>query len=248
MAYICLNTIYCFPEIWNKASGKSEIEDYRHSGIYQFVVRTLTARRWGVMAYPHCFFFGIKEDQFNSYEGCSMDEFEIPREGRARWKSLMQRNDGCVAGKHVYGKLPFDDFLALEHPAEHEPGPSDVDIVRSVLCLKGLPVELALDIMELADYTPKHRLNVSRDPLHPSNREELNQYLTFCWLLLVRCDMIAKEVGRKIDWRVAVTRCIETLWDCRVFDCWDAGHRKRKKGMVKMEWVDADHDYTWVFK
>lgn len=166
MAYICLNTIHCFPEIWDKASGKVEMEDYRHSGIYQFVVRHLTARWRGVLAYPHRFFFGIKEGQFNNTK-----EFQIPREGRPQWKPLIQK-DGRIEGKHVYGKLPFDEFLALEYPAEHEPGLSDVDIVRNVLCWKGLPVELALDIMDFADYTPKQRLKVSRDPFHPSRRAE----------------------------------------------------------------------------
>lgn len=121
-------------------------------------------------------------------------------------------------GKYVYGKLPFDELLALEHPTEHESGLSDVDIVRNVLCSKGFPAEMALDIMESADYIPKRRLKVSRDPFHPSNIEEPNQYLKYCWQLLVRCDMISKEVGRKIDWREAVTRCIETLWDIRDFD------------------------------
>lgn len=91
----------------------------------------------------------------------------------------MQR-DGRIEGKHVYGKLPFDEFLVLERPSEHEPAGSDVAIVRNVLCSKGLPVELALDIIEFADYTPTQGLNVSRDPFHPSNRDELHRYLKYC--------------------------------------------------------------------
>lgn len=240
MAYICLNTIYCFPEIWDKASGNVEMEDYRHTGVYQFVVRDLTSLWLGVLAYPHRYFFGIKEGQFNG-TGC----LRVRRDLRSQWKMPFIQQDGSIRGKYVYGKLPFDEFLALEYPSEHVPGFSDVIIVRSLLCSRGIPMELALAIMDFADYTPKQRLKVPRDPFHPSNRDELNKYLTFCWLVLVRCDMIAKEVGRQIDWREAVTRCVDTIWDHRRFSRYEEMSKRETKGMVKM--VYYDDCYTWEF-
>lgn len=134
-------------------------------------------------------------------QSTSWDGFYIRKEARSHFTTQFTVNlqrDGRIEGRHVYGKLPFDEFPALEQPSGHEPGRSDVDIVRDVLCSKGLPDELVLDIMEFPDYTPAQRLNVSGDPFHPSSRDELHQYLKYCWQLLVRRDMIAKEVGRSI--------------------------------------------------
>lgn len=216
MAYICLNTIHCFPELWDNVSGKATKEDYRHSRIYQFMVRNLTSQWRSILVYPHRFFFGITEHQA---ELQPKNEFMVRREEwrpHFPWRRFDRGNPSLkLEGRYVYGTLPFDEFIDLEWHDDYLPGPFDVDIVRHVLCLKGLPVELALEIMAFADYTPKQRLKVLRDPFHPSNREELNQYLKYCWQLLVRCDVVAKEVGKKIDWEQAVARCMNTLWDDR---------------------------------
>jgi hypothetical protein len=58
----------------------------------------------------------------------------------------------------------------------------------------GLPVELALDIMELVGYEPKRRLKIEHDPLHLEDREELAQYLKYRWQILDRCDTTPNEV------------------------------------------------------
>lgn len=81
-----------------------------------------------------------------------------------------------------------------------------------MLCFKGLPIELALDVMELAGYEAKRRLNIPHDPLHPYNRKELAQYLKYCWQLLVRCDMMAKALDMKIPWKVLISSSIVRLW------------------------------------
>lgn len=188
MAYICLNTIQCFPKLWDRASGKIEKSDYRNSRTYQLLVKTLTQpgdSYSAVVTYPHRRFFGIGEDHDHVYR------------------------------KHVYGREPFHRFLALECLIEDEHSILDTDQVRSMLCFKGLPVELALDIMEFADYTPKRRLNVPHDPFHPSNRNELDRYIKYCWQLLVRCDMMARELDMKINWEDQVTYCICQLWEAR---------------------------------
>lgn len=89
-------------------------------------------------------------------------------------------------------------------PTEYLPASDDVDLVRWMLCRKGLPVELALDVMELAGYEAP--LRVPHDPFHPSNRNELARYLKYCWQILVRCDMLAKALGVSLRWQVLVAR------------------------------------------
>lgn len=58
MVYICLSTIHFFSDVWNKVSGKMEMGDYRHSGIYLFLAPDMRAPRSGILAYPHRLFFG----------------------------------------------------------------------------------------------------------------------------------------------------------------------------------------------
>lgn len=69
-------------------------------------------------------------------------------------------------------------------------------------------MELALNVMELAGYEPKRRLNNPHDPLYPCNRKELAQYLKYCWQILVRCDMMAKALDIEIPWK-------DRLWQHR---------------------------------
>lgn len=182
------------------------------------MVRNVTqqCRTSEVATYPHRRFFGIEDDQFRG-----SDYFCIKDQGH--WLRLGPHANkyGYVHGKHVYGKVPFHDFLTLECPTTHEPAVLDIDQVRSILCSKGLPIELAFDVMEFADYTPKWRLNVPHDPFHPSNREELDRYLKYCWQLVVRCDVVAKGLSMKIYWEDLVTDCISQLWEAR-----ESNHRK----------------------
>lgn len=62
--------------------------------------------------------------------------------------------------------------------------------------------------MELAGYEHFGRLNEPHDPLHPSNREELGRYFTYCWRVLVNCDMMAKALGMKLPWEELLGDCI----------------------------------------
>jgi hypothetical protein len=94
---------------------------------------------------------------------------------------------------------------------------SDTSRVKGILCEMGLPVELALDIMELAGYERKRRLKIEHDPLHLENREELAQYLKNCWQILIRCDMMASEVVLDIPWYDEVAGCSVDLIDSK--DC-----------------------------
>lgn len=127
---------------------------------------------------------------------------------------------GTIKQSH-YGLLPIDDFLTLENASlPYMPNASDVDAVRSIL-LQHLPLELVLPIMDLAGYRPKRALTIPDDPLHPSNRKELDEYLEHCWQIMVRCQMMSKEidvdVGEGDGWKSLVSNWICILWEVK--DC-----------------------------
>lgn len=117
-----------------------------------------------------------------------------------------------------------------------------------MLCLKGLPVELALDAMEIADYKrPKSKLNTPHDPLHPSNREELGKYLKYCWQTVVRCSTIATElemdpVSRGNTWRgmnrknIVSEAIISLFGHHKVPDSYDRSFRWFYDGISRPAW------------
>ena len=87
-----------------------------------------------------------------------------------------------------------------------------MDLVQDYLYRKGLPAELVLNVMELAEYKTVGRMSEPHDPFHPSNRKELAQYLTYCWRLLVHCDMMAKALNMKLPWEEILGDCITDFW------------------------------------
>jgi hypothetical protein len=94
--------------------------------------------------------------------------------------------------------------------------PADVEHVTSMLAGKGLPMEMQLHVLQLAQYLPQRRLEIPHDPQHPQNRTELHKYLKYCWQLLVRCEMIARALGDRIPWNRLVSQCLVDLWDRRM--------------------------------
>ncbi|KAJ5825941.1 hypothetical protein N7474_003079 [Penicillium riverlandense] len=208
IAYIGLNVTFCFPQMWDAARGKPVETDYRNTRFYQYMLRecTMTGETSDVSAYPHRQFFGISEDQF-----------------RGSTPSLQSRNPrffqtftrGDDYRREYYGIVPIDEFLHMEGSVCYQPHLSDVNLVRSFLRRKGLPAELACNIMEFAEYEPRRRLKKPHDPFHRSNRKELAEYLKYCWTLLVRCDMMAKALDFQIPWKDLVTQCMVCFWQCR---------------------------------
>lgn len=113
--------------------------------------------------------------------------------------------------------------IAEEEAPIYLPHPSDIPRVQQMLFQKRLPSELVLDIMAKADYTPKRRLTVSNNPLHPDNRDELVQYLDECWQLLVQCEMMAmalndalspgrQHVPETLAWSLGCPRYLDQEW------------------------------------
>jgi hypothetical protein len=92
------------------------------------------------------------------------------------------------------------------------PVSEDVEIVLFYLRMKGLPTELGVKVIEYADFKPERRLKVANDPLDARNREELTRYLSWCWKVLVWCDVFMTEDGRKIAWQYEISDVIRELW------------------------------------
>lgn len=196
--------MYCFPELWDFASGRTEENDYRNAKFYQKTLIESGARDWDLRTYPHPQFFGMQschrpakntdKGHWLVNEDLNKHRREDGRKGRFdRWGFFKQDN---IAG--LYGRVPIREFLSLYRPEDcsYVAASSEVDEVRSILCSMGLPVELALETMKFANYkTPKGKLDPPHDPLHPANREALGQYLKYCWKTLVLCYTMATAIG-----------------------------------------------------
>ncbi|KAH6851359.1 hypothetical protein B0I37DRAFT_134012 [Chaetomium sp. MPI-CAGE-AT-0009] len=183
LPYIGLNVIFCFPETWDEASGMTDEKDYRRMAIYQYMLKKCTQSGMGseVATHPHRQFFGIEDEQF-------------------RWYTSLP-----------YGSLSFEVFLNCHVLTETKPGRSDVAQVQQILYSRGLPMELVLDIMAMAEYTPRGRLPVPHHPFHRENWDELAKYLKFCWQVLIRCDMMASALGMVIPWPQLISDALVEL-------------------------------------
>lgn len=181
-AYICLNICYCFPSTWDSGSGRTAAKDYRNTRLYQSMLMrcTLSETTSEVSALPHRQFFGVADNQFRLYERppCGIMSF-----------AQLLTSDRAVPNK---GGL----------------GPFTVDYVSRILHKRGLPHELILMILGYVDRCPPSRMSVPHDPLHPENCHELRQYLTYCWQLIIRCNMMAQALGREMDWENEVAEIL----------------------------------------
>jgi hypothetical protein len=188
-AYICLNVARRCPDLWDKVTGE-RVNDYRRTAFYQRTLRCCTNSRLTseIPAYPHQQFFGIVKGQFN---------FDIDHRD------------------FHFGLKSIEEFLVEEKSVGHLPNTTDVVMVCFILQQKHLPMELVMDIMELAEYQPKRTLQVPHDPLHPDNKDELDKYLDYCWRVLVNCDMFAHTLKLNLYWKNAVTNNIVRQWGCK---------------------------------
>lgn len=188
--YICLNILFFFPKLWDPEAMKGqdrESGDYRCTAMYQRMLHSCTHCHTisQVATYPHRQFFGISDDQFRSH------------------------TTNCG------GQLAFQDFLRSDGSntsSSRSFMPSILNIynVEETLKAKGLPTEIAWQVLGLTEYdTPKRRLKVAHHPFHHDNREELQKYLQYCWQILVRCNMMAKALQVEIDWKYLVARCLK---------------------------------------
>ena len=227
IAYIGLNMFVVKPELHDPTTRSlalaemkkkyrlaytPEMFDYRNTSSYQSILTrvTYTSRPhdYGVCALPHREFFGIEKDMITT----------------SPYSRLLQDR---------LGQVPPSQLLDARYRSWYVPTASDVSTVLSILQTR-VPTELALEILEYADYTAKRRIPVAHDPLHADNAEELKKYLNYCWKVLVRIDMLAKADGRWIDWEYEVTDIIYSLWGVQ---------GSKKMSTTVTEWDYAGRQY-----
>ncbi|KAF3388318.1 hypothetical protein F1880_004202 [Penicillium rolfsii] len=227
--YLCLNIAYCFPESWDPAVDRTDVKDYRHTRSYHSMLRNCTVPGTisEIVSYPHREFFGIAPEQFDQMQPTVAD--------KERWinKLDIDPNSGILK-QNYFGLLPINYFLTLENASlSYLPNTSDVDAVQGLL-LGYLPPELVLAIMNLAGYTPKRALTIPDDPLHPLNRGELDKHLELCWQIMVRCQMMSKEIGIDVEegrWKNLVSHQICALWEVRECECATLWHYDYDRGV-----------------
>ncbi|KAI1162734.1 hypothetical protein F5B18DRAFT_365374 [Nemania serpens] len=230
-AYLCLNTLYCFPEIWDSESGATAEKDYLLTKCYRRMLRrcTLSGTTSEIAALPHRQFFGIANGQFKDHSSA--------------WDSARWGHGGSEASDDTSQPLlhiSFERFLEHDARAPYLPHAADLGHVRWILCAKGLPIELVLDIMDLAEYTAQRRLKIPHDPFHRYNREELIPYLTYCWMLLLRCDMVAKAIGDEIPWNSLISTVMMDFWGLHYKNHKQSAHNRWKM----FDMVQPDNDHT----
>ncbi|RHZ66342.1 uncharacterized protein CDV56_105338 [Aspergillus thermomutatus] len=230
--YLLLNILYCFPELWDSASrqarNKKRSDEYRATRMYQRTVKIWThdGSESDVSRHPHRQFFGL-EGHFGSRLHVSRG-WDRPVLAQLREKVAKDRWGRETTPEHIselslwdecfpYGKLPFEEFLACgkggaaggQHQARSA---ADVARVEAYLRAKRLPQELVLQITACTEYIrSRSQLPVPHDPLHRRNRTQLRQHLDHCWQILVRCNMLARELGTKIDWEYRLVDSLDRM-------------------------------------
>jgi hypothetical protein len=259
-AYLCLNVLYLKPELHTTSSRTPNCEpmasdsknDYRLTSSYQKMVVECTWPRLNdheTYTDPYREFFGIPRglnydvirDNGDAYGvGKFSDLFEL---------SLFTRFEKEAALNHTLSPLYTKPVASPTEPTGHSPEPyqnqnwqkvrfprnwllcrGELAAVIDILGKKGLPSELALEVLEYANYYPYCSLVVKDDPLHPKNREELERVLDYCWQLMVRFDMLWKANGTCIDWDLEVADAIFDMWGVqqpqmvqRYYECYHNG-------------------------
>ena len=119
------------------------------------------------------------------------------------------------------------DSTELDFRHVHLASKADVETVLAVLKSKGLPTELVLQVLQCAEYKSAGRLWHRDDPLHAENAEELRKYLSFCWKVLVRIEMLVRECGKTLDWESEVADAMCVLFELGKLGRRRGGHQQR---------------------
>ncbi|KAJ5904916.1 uncharacterized protein N7473_001832 [Penicillium subrubescens] len=197
ISYLCLNVLLQKPELYDDDAKKSYLQcperglpvfpeesflDYRLTRAYQLMI--LNCAETTTQTLPYQAFFGLSQERTYAYR----------------------------ASRYQCGRMSFAQLKSAANMDGYRPHRDDIAEVIQTLQQKGLPTELCLTIIEFAKYTPTRRIVRADDPLHKDNVKELRKYLTYCWQLLVRGDMLMKSKNDKIDWKFTVEYCIWTLF------------------------------------
>ncbi|CAI6332587.1 unnamed protein product [Periconia digitata] len=211
LAYICLNVFHLKPELYdpimrarmlsrkatqNESMVSPEMYDYRRTAAYQRMLVYCTGigysyPHYGAHKIPHREFFGVPHGMYIN---------------RTQWRTP------CPTDPVIYGRAHLNALTNKNFPHQYVPGKSDIPVVIALFRKCGLPPEIALQILDLAEYIPRGRLYIRDDPLHLDNAEELKKYLGYCWKLLVRIDMTLKANGQWLDWESEVADAVYKLF------------------------------------
>ncbi|RAH64378.1 uncharacterized protein BO66DRAFT_396215 [Aspergillus aculeatinus CBS 121060] len=223
--YLLLNILDSFREL--RAHSSPGSDDYRDTKMYQrtLFLWTQMHSQAEVPSQFHRRFFGL-EDHFEAPFTIER-QFHLPimakllAEEQARVPiSVPLHNEDdpyepCLflnEDNFPFGKVPFEVFLTCDTDAPYHPSASDIARVEAYLRHKGLPQELVLDITTWTEYDrPRNRLPVPHDPLHVGNRTVLEKYLDECFRIMVRCNMLAQELGMEIHWPSRVVHALDRL-------------------------------------
>ncbi|GFF39368.1 hypothetical protein IFM46972_05863 [Aspergillus udagawae] len=201
--YLLLNILYCFPELWDPASrqarNKKRTDEYRATRMYQQTVKTWThhGSESDVSRHPHRQFFGL-EGHYGYMLQVSRG-WDRPVLAQLREKLAMSS----------WGPESTPEQIGSQHQTR-----SAVDVARVEAYLRaaGLPQELVLQITACTEYDRSRLgLPVPHDPLHRRNRRHLRRHLDHCWRILVHCNMLARELGTKIDWEYRVVEALDRM-------------------------------------
>jgi len=182
--------------------------DYRRMVCWEKVLSRCTGRQhYDVHTFPHRLFFGVSEPSHEAY----------------LWNKV-----GC-GRKHP----SLESEEEKRRRERYLPVSEDVAIVLFYLRLKGCPTEIGLQILAYAEFKPERRLPIANDPMNLHNREELRKYLSWCWKVLVWCDMLMTASGSRIGWVYEITDVIRELWGVGV---------RGKKEMLRWRTNDEVYD------
>ena len=222
--FVCLNFLYAM----RMASGNDDHlpavvgQDYRNSKAYQIMLARCTGvKEFGCYirdsaldpeTFPHRRFFGVRKGRYRN------DQYYPPKDSDFR---------------SFYGKVPLARLQNMNGavPEPYRPTVEDVDAVSLTLRRVGLPAEIASDILDRAEYTWQRRSRYADDPLHPDNRDELQRYLKFCWIVMVRCDVLAKACGKRLHWVDDVSHCVHDM-----FGVHDPRLRREEYDLGETDW------------
>ncbi|KAL8991975.1 MAG: hypothetical protein Q9169_007480 [Polycauliona sp. 2 TL-2023] len=234
--FLCLNVLYAI-HMASAQNDQPKDQDYRRTKAYQVMLLRCTGTKlfgcymqdsaFDPETFPHRRFFGVYRGQYKNSQ---------------YWRGIIDSKSDSL-----YGKVPLSKLEDSQMPSyAYMPTALDVNEVFDILRKSKLPAEIILDILDRADYRWQRRSPFSDDPMHLENRSELLQYLKYCWILLVRCDVLAKACGKRIDWVNDVSHAINDLFgvDNRTLRRieWDTGQRDTEPEIIlrrsRHSWVN----------
>lgn len=200
MSYLCLNILLTKPELYDNDTKKDHVQfpiqgmtivpdesflDYRLTYAYQLTLLYCTDAMTQTL--PHQAFFGLSH-------------------------SAMERPYDLIRFTKKCGTMSFANLKSALGSSSYPVHGHDIDEVIWILQQMGLPTELCLTVIDFAEYKPSRRIVVVDDPLHHHNALELRKYLTYCWQLLVRSELLSTSIGMEINWELTVETCIKRLF------------------------------------